>query len=109
MKHTPGPWEDSPNASDAIISKNPDAMADAGMEVKYYGGAVVAESITPRNKPLLKAAPDLLDGLVRAEQTIRNLARCGALSGDYVEIAENEAANLRRDIAKARGGREEAT
>ena len=60
MEHTPGPWIDSPNASDAIISTNPDAMADAGMEVKYYGGAVIAESISAQNKPLLKAAPDLL-------------------------------------------------
>jgi len=34
----------------------------------------------------------------RAEQVIRNLALCGALTGDYKEIALNESSNLIRDM-----------
>ena len=58
--HTPEPWVDSPKASGAIISQDPDAMTDAGMEVGYYGGALICESVEERNKPLIKAAPGLL-------------------------------------------------
>ena len=61
MKHTPGPWIDSPNAGDAIISQHPDAMGDAGLEIDYYGGFVICESVSQRNKPLIKAAPELLE------------------------------------------------
>ena len=109
MEHTPGPWEAMRVEADGFMIRHP------GWEIRTpsYDVATWVEHGAPIRKEadahLLAAAPDLLDGLVRAEQTIRNLARCGALSGDYIEIAENEAANLRADIAKARGGREEAT
>ena len=54
-------------------------------------------------RDVLNAHDDLLTALVRAEQTLRNLAQSGALDYDYIEIAENEAENLRRDIARAKG------
>ena len=95
MEHTPGPWIDSPNASDAIISTNPDAMADAGMEVEYYGGAVICESVARQNKPLIKAAPEMLTALeavVKADQRFPDMDIPG-----YVMIP------LRAAIAKARG------
>ena len=60
MEHTPGPWIDSPHAGDAIISKHPDAMAHAGDCIGDYGGYVVCEGTTKRDKPLIKAAPELL-------------------------------------------------
>ena len=43
---------------------------------------------------------DLVAVLERAEQTIRNLGN-SALTGDAKQIALNEAANLRDDIAQA--------
>lgn len=52
--------------------------------------------------PDCAATPDLLKGLERAEQTIRNLGN-GFLEGEARTIALNEAANLRKDIAKAKG------
>ena len=69
--------------------------------------AIMFREVDDKTQALTDAAPDLLDGLVRAEQTIRNLA--AGMTGDDRVIALNEAANLRRDIAKARGDREEAT
>ena len=48
---------------------------------------------------LTKQNADMLKGLERAEQTIRNLGNA-ALTGDAKQIALNEAANLRADIAK---------
>ncbi len=47
---------------------------------------------------LEKQNADMLKGLKRAEQTIRNLGNA-ALTGDWKQIALNEAANLRADIA----------
>ena len=42
---------------------------------------------------------EMLKGLERAEQTIRNLA--ANLDGDLAQIARNEASNLRDDIDRA--------
>lgn len=57
VKHYPGPWIDSPEASDAIIAP---AMGDDPNGIKYYGGALVAETVAPCNKPLIKRAPSML-------------------------------------------------
>ena len=72
QKHTPGPWIDSPNTSDAIISqdqKEIDLMLKWGGPVSeenlcHYGGFVICESVYAKNKPIIKAAPDLLEALV---------------------------------------------
>jgi len=109
MEHTPRPWIDSPNEPGAIISTDPDAMADAGMEVKYYGGAVIAESIAPRNKPLLKAAPDLLAACKAQDEYEQHVQHCRQCdwSENYCEtgyILWNTAMNLRAvGLAKASG------
>ena len=71
MEHTPGPWIDSPNASDAIISTDQDviqAEIDHGgpftQETQdYYGGFVICESVYAKNKPLIKAAPEMYEVL----------------------------------------------
>lgn len=70
--HTPGPWVDG-NTSDSIIAPNaatqprqPGEPPDA--DVTYYGGYVVAETVSPRNKPLIKAAPLLLAAAAEAVQ-----------------------------------------
>jgi len=69
MKHTPGPWVDSPNASDAVISTDADAIQEwlscpdpngiTQAALDHYGGAVVCESVQAKDKPLIKAAPDM--------------------------------------------------
>ena len=66
MEHTPGPWEDGNNNSDAIIVKErpADGWHESGAyeqsSLKYYGGYLIAESVRPCDRPLIKAAPDLL-------------------------------------------------
>lgn len=65
-KHTPGPWEDG-NTSDSIIVKSipeghllgPSNASDRNI----YGGYVIAESVAPQNKPIIKAAPAMLEAL----------------------------------------------
>ncbi len=66
MKHTPGEWEDS-RQCDAVVTKTkPEGFkyyGDAETEkacLAYYGGYVIAESVQERDRPLIKAAPDLL-------------------------------------------------
>jgi len=63
---------DSPASEDAIISRDQLAMADDPAGVKYYGGAVIAESIAPRNKPIIKAAPALLEACKLWLEAIQN-------------------------------------
>ena len=54
-----------------------------------------------RIKELEQENGALVAALERAEQTIRNLGNA-ALTGDAKQIALNEAANLRADIAKVK-------
>lgn len=59
LKHTPGPWIDG-NTLDSIIVKtdNPETDSD-----KFYGGEVICESVAKRNKPIIKAAPEMFEAL----------------------------------------------
>jgi len=98
MTHTPAPWkvietwrfDHAGNQRDALVIVNDDSNAD-----------VLSGTNAEANAHLIAAAPVMLKGLRRAEQTVRNLA--SELEGDAKQIAENEAANLRDDIAKAEG------
>ena len=114
MTHTPGPWIDSPNASDAIISTDPDAMADAGIEVEYYGGAVICESVARQNKPLIKAAPEMLeaceaatkyDNAIRlcADDPDKMSSYCTAEGEDLDRLYLDWITKARNAIAKVRG------
>ena len=108
MEHTQGPWIDSRRA-DAIISTHPDALADAGTNIGYYGGFVVCESVSRRDKPLIKAAPEMLAALEADEALLHHAAYC-----EFCDSADGEcpeglallatAHKLRRAaLAKARG------
>ena len=96
MTHTPGPWQ---VFAGTMVTNEKDELV-----------AVVPESRIARDKfweardniRLMAAAPNLLEACERAEQALRNLAN-GFLKGDAKTISENEAANLRAAIAKARG------
>lgn len=107
MAHTPGPWTDG-KTSDAIISQSSDGLPPYPhglwqvheMEILgYYGGHVIAESVAPCNKPLIKAAPDLLDACKGLLDFIRSFDMGGDWCQDnYPAIKAAQAA-----IAKARG------
>lgn len=65
--HSKGPWRQSEMQPDAIVSDDrttlPPGYKDPDDHLLYYGGYVVAESIAPQDRPLIAAAPDLLDAL----------------------------------------------
>lgn len=80
MKHTPGPWRDGPYGG---IVADGDTGRDDPRNVAGYGGHLVCESVSSRNRPLLKAAPDMYESL-RALVTLHieecpNGSRCGAV------------------------------
>lgn len=94
---TPGPWRQSPGASDAIISDTcPErypCLDDADC-LAHYGGYVIAESVLPENMAIIIASPDLLEACERA------LRWMGVCTLDD----EQETLNLLRlAIAKAHG------
>jgi hypothetical protein len=68
-EYTPGPWRLGKN-SDSVISETGDAIH--GREDKesrdYYGGHLIAESIEPRNRALIAAAPDQNEALIAFEK-----------------------------------------
>jgi hypothetical protein len=62
-KHTPGPWRQARNCTNAVVCDSPTGHNDDG-NVRYYGGYLVAESIfEPANARLIAAAPLLLEAL----------------------------------------------
>ena len=109
MTHTPGPWS-AREKFRAVFAEWSEAHHVFERQVAYlppYGYRPFSSySNDPEmiaNARLIAAAPKMLKGLERAEQTIRNIA-AQLPEGDLQQIARNEAANLRDDIAKAEGG-----
>jgi hypothetical protein len=88
--HTPGPWRVG-SVSDVVV-----AEADEDV-VPYYGGSLVAESVAPRDIPLIVAAPELL----AACKTVLELLEGALIS--ITEIDMDDVAQLRAVIAKAEG------
>lgn len=66
VEHSKGPWWLSDKQPDAVLTADPSAsegLRYAEDNFQYYGGHLVAESIAPQNRPLIAAAPELLDAL----------------------------------------------
>lgn len=59
MSHTPGPWRRGKQGG-SVVADVPVPQMGGSDAVEYYGGHLVAESITPSNAKLIAAAPDLL-------------------------------------------------
>jgi len=61
--HTPGPWR-AGKVGDAVVA---DVSVDGGPlgsdAFEHYGGNLIAESVAPCNRPLIVAAPELLQVL----------------------------------------------
>ena len=79
--HTEGPWRISDNPYGAIVSDHPTGrIGEEGYrtaeglffpgDCDAYGGYVICESVEPRNKPLIAAAPELFGALVFTEAWI---------------------------------------
>lgn len=60
MSHTPGPWRLG-KCGGSVVADVPIQDGICGSDcVEYYGGHLIAESVTPSNAKLIAAAPDLL-------------------------------------------------
>ena len=72
-QHTPGPWRMGKDFG-AVVSEtspNPERLSSRdGEELAAYGGYVIAESIVPKNRPLIAMAPELLAACEDAHQLL---------------------------------------
>lgn len=65
MAHTPGPWRVGRRGS--VVADSPVPQISGSDAVEYYGGHLIAESITPSNAALVAAAPDFYGALTIAD------------------------------------------
>ncbi len=71
VPHTPGPWRDG--SGSAIVSDHPDdddEVLGPDSQKFYDGKVLIAESVAPKNRPLIKAAPKLLAACKRLVSAI---------------------------------------
>lgn len=96
-KHTPGPWR-AGNWGQSIVS---DTQIEGGINgsdaVESYGGHLIAESISECNRPLIMAAPDLLEALEGLYELVSTVD-CNIPDPKYIRVTQAAAA-----IAKALG------
>ena len=94
--HTPGPWRRGTNGG--VVSDYPVPEIGGSDAVEFYGGHLIAESVAPRNEPIIAAAPDLLEAARFARSVI--LAN-GAIVSELSERIAVEKLDVA--IAKAEG------
>lgn len=94
-KHTPGPWRIGWNYG-AVVADTPVPEMDGSDRVAAYGGHMVGESIAPRNRALIAAAPELLEAAVAALEDVMSIDNEHSLSPDVGR-------KLRAAIDKATG------
>lgn len=101
-KHTPGPWRIGRDYG-AVVADTPIQNGITGSNhVEAYGGHLIAESISDCNKPLIAAAPELLDALVELFRSYKQLADCGD-SGHWSLEVQPEGQKAMAAITKATG------
>lgn len=92
---SPRPWRRG-KTGDSVVSDEPlhNGHLDPVEHEEYYGGALVAESMSAGNRALIVAAPDLL---ARAAEVIEGLRRDRAqhLQQDLAQIEEDKAVMAR--------------
>lgn len=95
MAHTKDPWIKG-ETGDSIISLDPEAIkAEDPLNIRYYGGTVIAESVHSFNQPIIIAAPEMYEALKMA----RDLYYSNSPSVDPEEILEM----IEAALAKAEG------
>jgi len=68
IKFTSPPWRKGKVAG-AVVADTHSSMSRpeyAEREKEYYGGYLIAESVSPENEPLITAAPDMYEACKRA-------------------------------------------
>lgn len=66
-KHTPGEWVQG-KSEDSIVSKTQPPLYEAD---HFYGGALICESVSDQDRPLIMAAPKLLLELTAIVKAMR--------------------------------------
>lgn len=91
--HTPGPWRIGKNFG-SVVCDTPVLGIRGSDHTEYYGGHLIAESVTKANARLIALSPTMFDAL-----------RQWAWAEAHGDSAEIENARKARDaaIAKARG------
>ncbi|OMG89748.1 hypothetical protein [Achromobacter xylosoxidans] len=99
-KHTPGPWRIG-KCHGAVVA---DVPVNAGLDNDHaavYGGHLIAESIAVCNRPLIAAAPDLLEAL---DTVVFWYGKRGPDDNLLpIDRQEDDIAKAMRAIAKANG------
>ena len=90
--HTPGPWRIGKNFG-SVVCDTPVPGIRGSDHTEYYGGHLIAESVTKANANLIAAAPDLLEVL----EAIRRYPKIRAYLGSELTDKADAA------ISKARG------
>ncbi len=62
-QHTKGPWR-AGNVGASVVSDHPVEEMTGSDDVQYYGGHLIAESISKENRNIVIASPDLYEALV---------------------------------------------
>ena len=67
MSHTAGPWR-AGTACGSVVSDHPiDGGVPGSDALEYYGGHLIAESVSGCNVPVIIAAPEMLDWIKTLE------------------------------------------
>ena len=91
-KHTPGPWQIGKNFG-SVVCDTPVPGIRGSDDTEYYGGHLIAESVTEANARLIAAAPELLEALQD-------------MVSDHASLSAATLAFARAAIAKATGAPE---
>ncbi len=88
-EHTKGPWKPA-KCGGAVVAYYPVIGGPGGCdEVEHYDGHLIAESIAPRNVPIVSAAPSMYNALKSAEVMLR------VISGIIPNTSTNDNGNYR--------------
>jgi hypothetical protein len=114
-RHTPKPWRYNPQAGAVVCDTQVGPVPLDPETREYYGGEVIAETVTPANGKLIERAPELLEALEEISHLWAQPPNCadimdvsGVNDGKMRAIVADAAIKIARAaLAKLKG--EEAT
>lgn len=99
-----GVWRDG-NTVDSIVTDMPEGIARDEI-ADFYGGYVIAETVSGNNKPLIKAAPDMyrvLENLTQMARAWQEDFEAMANDPSYKSNYNKETTDAIEILAKVRG------
>lgn len=101
--HTPTPWREGNEPTGSIVADEPVPGLDGSDDTDFYGGHLVAESVTPSNREFIVRACNAHDDLLAAAQDAQ--CACSIKERDSGHLAGCWMPALQEAIAKAEGPR----